>query len=334
MRRREFLPFLTFCAATAYSTFPRRLAAQRVQVRKIGVMLGSSEDDPEAKARVGAFIQALSGLGWEVSRNLKIEYRWAGADPEKMLPLAREIVALDPDLIVTTTTPVTTAVQRETKTIPIVFNTVSDPIGAGIVASLSRPAGNTTGLINFEGAMGGKWLEILKEISPNLTRVAIMFNPDTAPGGGQYFLPSFEAAARTMNVKPIAAKVHSAEDIENLIVSTASEPDSGLVIMSDSFFVLNRRQVYSLAVQHKLPVVYNNISHAREGGLVAYGPNIKDQFRKTADFVDRILKGDKPADLPVQLPTKFEFAINLKTAKALGLSIPPALLVMADEVIE
>jgi putative ABC transport system substrate-binding protein len=263
-----------------------------------------------------------------------IEERWASADVERIQRFAHELVASKPDLILANTTPVTAALQRETATIPIVFVIVSDPVGAGFAKSLARPGGNITGFINFEDTMGGKWLELLKEVAPAVTRAVIMFNPDTAPGNGGYFLPSFEAAGPLLGAKAIAAPVRSADDIEHAIADLASAPGGGLVVMTDSFMTVHRSLLMTLGQRFKLPVVYPLGVYAREGGLLGYAPDYLDLFRRSASYVDRILKGDSPATLPIQVPTKFELVINLKTAKALGLDVPPTLTARADEVIE
>jgi putative ABC transport system substrate-binding protein len=247
--------------------------------------------------------------------------------------LAKELVALQPDVILAGTTPVTAAIAKEASTTPIVFVVVSDPVGAGFVGSLARPGGNVTGFINEEAAMGGKWLALLREVAPRFTRAGIMFNPETAPGGGMYFLGSFEAAAQAMMVKPIKAPVHSDAEIESAIAALADE-DAGLVVMTDSFMGVHQGTVISAALRHKVPTIFDTAGFAREGGLLAYGSSNADSFRRSADYVDRILRGARPADLPVQVPTQFEMVINLKTAKALGLEIPLFFQQRADEVIE
>jgi putative ABC transport system substrate-binding protein len=251
-----------------------------------------------------------------------------------MRTFAKELVGLQADVILANTTPVTAALQRETRTIPIVFVIVSDPVGAGFVASLPRPGGNITGFINVEAEMAGKWLELLTEIAPGVKRAAAMFNPYTAPGGGSYYLSAFEAAARSLKVEPIVAPVHSDAEIETIVASLGREVGGGLVVMPDGFTFVHRATTISLTARNNVPAVYTQSVFARDGGLLSYGHDRVDIFRRSASYVDRILRGAKPAELPVQLPTKFEMALNLKTAKALGLTVPPSFYWRADEVIE
>jgi putative ABC transport system substrate-binding protein len=251
-----------------------------------------------------------------------------------MQMFAKELVKLQPDVILVGSNPATAALQQETRTIPIVFVAVSDPVGAGFVVTLSRPGGNITGFINLEAAMGGKWLQLLTEIAPRVKRAATIFNPDTAPGGGSYYLPSFEAASRSLKVMPVMAPVRSDTEIETVMTSLGREPGGGLVVMPDSFTIGHRALIISLASRNNVPAVYWSNIFPIDGGLLGYGPDFVDIFRRSASYVDRILKGAKPSDLPVQQPTKFELVINLKTAKALGLGVPATLLAIADEVIE
>jgi putative tryptophan/tyrosine transport system substrate-binding protein len=331
MQRREFITLLGGAAAA----WPLPVRAQQPdRMRRLGLLMGYAENDPLSQPWIATFLQGLSELGWSDSRNLHIDYRWTNADVERIKPFAKELVALKPDVILANSTPVTAALQRETTDIPIVFVNVADPVGAGYVASLARPGGNITGFMNFEDSMGGKWLELLKEVAPTVKRAAIMFNPDTAPGGGVYFLHSFEAAGAALGVKPIVASVRSLSEIEKIIGDLAREPAGGLVLTPDIFLLVNRKQVMTLAERHKLPVVYWLGVYAKEGGLLGYGPDYHDQYRRAAGYVDRILKGEKPSNLPVQVPTKFELVINLKTAKALGLNVSLSLQQRADEVIE
>jgi putative ABC transport system substrate-binding protein len=280
-------------------------------------------------------VAELSELGWTDGRNLRMDVRWAAGDVDRARMFAKELVDLRPEMILAYTTPVIAALQRETRTIPIVFAPVSDPVGEGFVASLPRPGGNITGFISQEAAMAGKWLELLTAIAPGVKRAAIMFNPDTAVGSGSYFLPAFEAAARTLKVTPIAARVHSDAEIEMVISSLGGEPRGGLVVPPDNIFMATHRApIILLAARNNVPAVYPRSFFVRDGGLLSYGPDAVDIFRRSASYVDRILRGAKPADLPVQLPTRFEMAVNVKTAKALGLAVPPSILRRADEVIE
>jgi putative ABC transport system substrate-binding protein len=290
------------------------------------------ESDPINKPRMSAFTQALAGLGWTDGRNVRMDFRWLGVDINQIRALAQELVSLQPDIIVTGTTPATVALQRETQTIPIVFLSLSDPVGSGIVARLDQPGGNITGFTNNEASLGGKWLELLSEIAPGLKRAAIMFNPDTSPAPA--YMPSLEMAARSLKVVPITAHVHSDEEIEAAIIALGREPGGGLVIMPDIFLVAHRASIILAAARNNVPVVYFQSEYARDGGLLSYGVDSVDNYRRAAFYVDRILRGAKPAELPVQLPTKFEMVVNLKTAKALGLTVPQSILLRADEVIE
>jgi putative tryptophan/tyrosine transport system substrate-binding protein len=328
MRRREFITGLGSVAA-----WPVVARAQQPEsVRRIGVLTGADENDPVTKAFVSAFIEALAGLGWTDGRNVRMDIRWHDDDNNRIRALALELVGLQPDIIVTTSTPATALVQREARTIPIVFVNVADPIASGIVARLDRPSGNITGFSLSEASMGGKWLELLSEIAPGLKRAAYMFNPDAAPAS--VYTPSFETAARSLKVAPIIAPVHSDLEIETVIIALGREPGSGLVVLSDGFMLTHRAPVILAAAQNDVPAVYSRSFVARDGGLLSYGPDPVDPFRRAATYVDRILRGAKPGDLPVQFPTKFEMAVNLKTAKALGLAVPPSILLRADEVIE
>ena len=296
--------------------------------------MGFGENDPEAKAQLSGFMQGLADLGWTDGRNLRMDVRSAAGNIDRMRMFAKELVGLQPDVILAHGTPMTAALQRETRTIPIVFAAVSDPVGDGFVAGLPRPGGNITGFGSMEASMAGKWLELLTEIAPGLKRAANMFNPDTAPGGGSYFLPSFEAAARSLKVAPIVAPVHSDAEIETVIASLGREPGGGFVVSGGVFMGVHRAPIILLAARNNVPAVYSDSVFARGGGLLSYGPNRVDMFRRSASYVDRILRGAKPADLPVQLPIKFEMALNAKTAKALGLAVPPSILLRADDVIE
>jgi putative ABC transport system substrate-binding protein len=329
MRRRLFITLLGG-AAVAWPTLA--WAQQGERVRRIGVLRGLDENDPEVKLRHSAFTQALADLGWADGRNLRMDLRWGGGDTNQMRALAQELVGLQPDIMLTSSTPATIVVQRETRTIPIVFVSVGDPVTSGIVARLDRPSGNITGFADWEASLGGKWLDLLLEIAPGLKRAAIMFNPDTAPVSS--FMPSFEMAARSLKVVPITAPVHSDVEIETAIIDLGREPGGGLVVMPDVFAVVHRAPLILAAARNNVPAVYPVSEFARDGGLLSYGIDRVDPFRRAATYVDRILRGAKPADLPVQLPTKFEMVLNLKTAKALGLAVPPSIWLRADEVIE
>jgi putative tryptophan/tyrosine transport system substrate-binding protein len=328
MKRREFIAGLGSAA-----TWPLVAQAQQGErMRRIGVLLVPvDENDPESKRQLSAFTQALADLGWVEGRNVRMDLR-VDTDINRLRALAHELVGLQPDVILVGATPATVALQRETQTIPIVFENVSDPVGSGIVASLNRPGGNITGFAYYETTLGGKWLDLLSEIAPGLKRAAIMFNPDTAPVSAH--LPSFETAARTLKVEPIRARVHSDVEIETAIIALGHEPRGGLVVMPDVFTLMHRAPIISAAARNKIPAVYPFSFFARDGGLLSYGVDSVDSTRRAATYVDRILRGAKPADLPVQQATKIAFVINLKTAKALGLTIPPNLLAVADEVIE
>jgi putative ABC transport system substrate-binding protein len=329
MRRREFIAGL---GAVAWPLVAR--AQQPDRVRRVGVLMAFDETDPEGKARLSGFTQGLSELGWTDNRNLRMDVRWTIANIDRVRALAKELVDLQPDVILGGATPATAALQRETRTIPIVFASVSDPVGSGFVAGLPRPGGNITGFSDIEASMGGKWLQLITEIAPGVKRVAAMFNPNTAPYVRSYYLPSFEAAARSSKVEPITAPVHSDTEIETVITSLGREPGGGLIGMSDGFVTNHRATIILLAARNNVPTVYSNPVWARDGGLLSYGPDRRDIFRRSASYVDRILRGAKAADLPVQLPVKFEMALNLKTAKSLGLTVPQSLLLSADEVID
>jgi len=300
-------------------------------MRRIGVLMGGDENDPVYTGILPALTQALEDLGWTDGRNVRMDIRWAGGDANRIRALAAQLVGLHPDIIFTVATPATAAVQRETRTIPIVFAGVGDPVASGIVERLDRPGGIVTGFANFEASLGGKWLELLSEIVPGLKRAAIMFNPDTAVSS---FMPSFETAARSLKVVPIIAPVHSDPEIETAIIALGREPGGGLVVMPELFVFAHRAPIILAAARNNVPAVYSFPFFARDGGLLSYGPDVGDDFRRAATYVDRILRGAKPGDLPVQFPTKFEMAVNLKTAKALGLTVPQSILLRADEVIE
>jgi putative ABC transport system substrate-binding protein len=305
-------------------------AQQPERVRRIGVLIPGDENDPQAKARLPAFTQALADLGWTDGRNVRVDVRWGRGDNNRIRALAQELVGLHPDIILAGGTSASVALQQETRTIPIVFGALSDPVASGLVARLDRPGGNITGFAAFEPTMEGKWLELLSEIAPGLKRAAIMFNPDTTT---PTFIPSFETAARSLKVAPIIAPVHSDVEIETAINALGRE-GGGLVVDSDPFIGARRALIISAAARNNVPAVYSLSDFAREGGLLSYGVDRVDTIRRAATYVDRILRGAKPADLPVQLPTKFEMVVNLKTAKALGLTVPQSILLSADEIIE
>jgi putative tryptophan/tyrosine transport system substrate-binding protein len=330
LKRREFIAGFGWAVAAPFVA----RAQQPDRVRRIGVLLGFDENDPGAKPALSGFMQGLTEVGWTDGRNLRVDVRWAAGNVDRARTFAKELVNLQPDVVLTQGTSVTAALQRETRAIPIVFAVVADPVGAGFVAGLPRPGGNITGFINLEASMAGKWLELLTEIAPAVKRAAIMFNPDTAPGGGSYYLPAFEAAARSLKMEPITAPVHSDAEIERVITSLGREPGGGLVVMTDDFMYVHRALIILLAARNNVPAVYFLSVFTRDGGLLSFGTDQVDIFRRAASYVDRILRGEKAAELPVQLPVKFKLAVNLKTAKALGLTIPETLLATADEVIQ
>jgi putative tryptophan/tyrosine transport system substrate-binding protein len=302
-------------------------------VRRIGVLLSLAERDPEGKAQFSGFTQGLAELGWIDGRNLRMEVRWGRGDIDRIRTFAKELVALQPDVILSHGTPVTAALHGETQTVPIVFVTVSDPVGDGFVAGLPHPGGNITGFITSESAITAKMFELLTEIAPGLKRVAILFNPDTAPGRGTYYFRDFEPAVRSANAEPIAARARSDAEIEAVVTSLGA--GGGLVVMPDYFMLNHIGPITLLATRNNVPAIYPWRSVvANDGALFSYGPDLRDIVRRGAPYVDRILRGEKPADLPVQVPVKFEMAVNTKTAKALGLAIPHNLLVVADEVVE
>ena len=331
MRRREFIALLGGTVAV----WPLAAGAQQTErVRRIGVLMGWPESDPEAQSERAAFVQDLQKLGWAEGGNLRIDTRWAApADPESMHRLAKELVTLQPDLLLSQSTPATTALLQETRTIPVIFGIVADPIGSGFVASFPRPGGNATGFAVAEPTQAGKWVELLKEIAPRVTRVAVLFNPAMATFA-EFWLKPFQAAAPSFAVEVILAPVHNTSELESVIAAQASEPNSGLFVMPDAFTITYRVEVTSLAARYRLPAVYAFRFFTKLGGLLSYGEDLTDNFRRAATYADRILKGEKPSELPVQGPVKFELVINRKTAKELDLTIPSSLLATADEVIE
>ena len=331
MRRGEFIALVGGAAM-----FPLAARAQHGDpLRRLGVLLGWSAGAPQARPFLAAFSNGLTELGWIEGRNIRIDYRWAGTDGELMRSFAKELIDLRPDVIVAHSTPVATALQHETRSIPIVFVTVSDPVGSRFVSSLARPGGNMTGFINIESSLGGKWIELLKEVAPGITRAGLLFNPETAPHA-EYYRQPFEAAARSRAIEPFAAVVRTRDDIERVVADIARESNAGLAVMPDIFSADQRNLdlIILLVAHYRLPTVFPYRYMTAAGGLVSYGIDNTDLWRRTPIYIDQLLKGAKPADLPVQLPTKFELAVNLTTAKALGISIPPTLLARADEVIE
>jgi putative ABC transport system substrate-binding protein len=334
MRRREFMTLVGGTAAACPLSWPVGASAQSDAVRRIGVLMGTAENDPAQRALVAAFTQSLKDLGWQDGRNLQIDYRWGAGDPEKIQIFARLLVEQRPDLIVGHTTPVVAALKTQTSSIPIVFTQVSDPLGSHFVDSLGRPGGNVTGFTNLEASMGTKMVELLKEVAPQTSRVAMIFNPQTSPNGGSYFLKPVEAAAPLLKVKTIAAPVHNPAEIEVVMAQLSQGSGTGLVVMPDIFVLAHRQEIISLAAQFRLPAVYTYRLFPAGGGLMSYGTDLADLFRRAASYVDRILKGERPSDLPVQMPAKYELVINLRAARALGLDIPMSVQQRADEVIE
>jgi putative tryptophan/tyrosine transport system substrate-binding protein len=313
MKRREFIAGLG--GAVAWPLAVR--AQQGGRIRRVGVLLPWSENDPYPRTWLSAFVTAFAELGWNEGRNLRMDVRWAAGDLDRVRMYAKELVALQPDVILVDSTPQSAALHGETRTIPIVFVLVSDPVGSGFVASLARPGGNLTGFSNQEPSMGGKWVELVMEIAPHLKRVAAMFNPETAPYLRSYYLPPFETAARLLKVEPIVVPVHSDTEIETAMVSLGRE-SGGVVVMPDGFLFAKRASIISLAARNNVPAVNQSSFLARDGLLISYGPDFADLYRRAAAYVDRILRGARPSELPVQLPVKFEMTVNLKTAKALG----------------
>jgi ABC-type uncharacterized transport system substrate-binding protein len=330
LRRREFIMLLGGAAAASLLA-ARARAQQAERMPRVGVLEGQA-DDPHIKSHHAVFRQALEQLGWSQGGNVRIDYRFAHGRAEQAQVFAKELVSLQPDVIFAAATPAAVALQRESRVIPIVFVGVSDPIGAGLIASLTRPGGNLTGVLNFEASIAGKWLAMLKEIVPRLTRTAFLANPNTTPY--DYFLQAAAAAASSLAIELVPCPVENGADIERTIESFAHVPNGGLVVPPDVTTSAHRDLIIALAAQHRLPTVYNDRVFVVSGGLMSYATNRGDMYRQAASYVDRILRGAKPADLPVQAPTKFETIVNLRTAKALGLTVPPGLLVAADEVIE
>ena len=327
IRRREFIIRL---GATAAAWPPPAGAQPSDRVRRVGVLMGIA-DDLEGEAQIAVFRQALQALGWSEGRNIQFIYRWSGGDVAHARQFAKELLSLRADVILANSTPIAVAVRETTRTTPTVFVQVSDPVTAGVVQSLARPGGNLTGFTNFEPSMASKWLELVKAIAPNITRVAYLFNPNTAP---LLYASAVETAAPSLSIKLFAAKVRNADEMEGVIEQFARKPDGALLVMPDLFTATNRQSIIALAARHRLPAVHPFRYFVAGGGLMSYGTETLETYRQAAAYVDRILKGENPGDLPVQSPTKYELVINLKTARALGLEVPPALLDRADEVIE
>src|SRR6266404_8382508 len=326
MKRRQFITLLGGAAVA----WPLAAHAQQ-NFRRIGVLMTLPENSQEGQAWLAAFKDGLQEVGWSESRNLRIVSRWGAVDAA-LQRLATKIIATQPDLILAQNTPTTLALLHQTRTTPIIFANVADPVGSGLVASLPQPGGNVTGFINIEGSMSGKWLELLKEIAPRVNRVAFLFNPATAPYF-EYYLNPFKDAARSFALEAIAAPVHDRSELESVITAQAHKPNSGLIVMPDGFNITHRREITSLSARYRFPAVYPQRVYTEIGGVLSYGNDPLDNFRRAATYSDRILKGTKPSELPVQVPVKFELVINLKTAKALGLTMPATVLARADEVI-
>jgi putative ABC transport system substrate-binding protein len=331
MRRRDFIRLVR--GVVVWPVAAR--AQQSAGVKRLGVLMSVQESDPQGKAQLLGFMQALAALGWIDGRNLRTDVRWGGGDPNRARIFAKELVALQPDVILAQGTPVTAALKRETSTISIVFVVVTDPVGDGFVAGPPHPGGNITGFLTSESAITAKMLDPLIEIAPGLKRVAMLFNPDTAPGGGTHYSRDFEAAARSSGAEPIAARARSDAEIETILTSLGEKAGSGVIVMPDFFIFNHVEPIISLAAKHRLPAIYPwRPVVSRNGALLSYGPDLKDIVRRGAPYVDQIFRGANPADLPVQVPVKFEMAVNTKTANALGLTVPSSMLSRADEIIE
>jgi putative ABC transport system substrate-binding protein len=329
IRRREFITGLGSAAA-----WPVAVRAQRSdRVRHVGVSMNVVQEDPSGPADVMAFRRGLADLGWIEGRNIDIEFRWPGGDVERVRIFAKELVGLRPDVLIGRSTPTTAALKQETGAIPIIFVNVPEPVEQGFVQSLARPSGNITGFTNFEASVGGKWLQLLKEVDPRITRVAVIYNPQTAPFAG-LFLRSAEPVAPTLAVETAAMPIRSVAEIEAALTMFAQQPSGGLIAIPDSFTLQHRDRIIALAMRYRLPALYSILSATPSGGLVAYAVDARDTMQRAAGYVDRIFKGARPADLPVQQPAKFRLSINLKTAKAIGLDVAPNLIASADEVIE
>jgi putative ABC transport system substrate-binding protein len=329
MRRREFIKVIAGSAA-AWPLAAR--AQQSSRVRRIGVLMNIGADDPEAPALVGAFSQGLAEAGWVIGHNARIDYRWYQGNAEAARAYAAELLALTPDIIVVSGNQGATAVKQLTRTVPIVFARVADPVGSGIVDSLARPGGNVTGFMVFEFSIAGKWVDLLKEIAPHITRVAVFRDDTSAAGIGTFAVIQAMATSAGLQVTPV--NVRNSDEIASAVEAFAHSPNGGAIVTGSALFTVHRDLILKLIARYKLPAIYNDRISVANGGLMSYGPDRVDLYRHAAGYVDRILKGEKPADLPVQAPTKYELVINLKTAKALGIMVPPSLLARADEVID
>jgi putative ABC transport system substrate-binding protein len=306
-----------------------------VDVRHVAVLMSGDEKDSEGRAQLAGFVQRLAELGWSEGHNLKLEIRWSTVNVDEIRTFARELVASKPDVILAASTPVTAALHRETQTTPIVFVVVSDPVGDGFVASLAHPGGNITGFLHSESGIGGKMLQLLNQIAPGVKRIVALFNPDTAPGGGAYYYRDLETAAQSFHIEPIAGRARSDAEIGAVISSLGTQPGGGLIVLPDPFMFSQEKTIVSLAARTNVPAIYPwRFVVTRDGGLLSYGPDLIDIFRRGASYVDQVLRGVKPADLPVQVPIKFETAVNARTAKALGLAVPLSITLVADEVID
>lgn len=335
MSRRRFIKLLGGAALAPAILQPLPLLAQSSErVRRIGVLIPYAESDAQAQAEVAAFREKLQQLGWADGRTARIDIRWAAGEVGRMQAYAKELVALKPDVMLSRTTPATAALLKETRAMPIVFVGVSDPVGPGFAASMARPGGNATGFTNVEASLGGKWVEVLREINPRITRIAVLFSPKTSPEGGAFYLRLIQSAARTVGVEIVATPADDAAAIESALAGLVREPNIGLIVQPDVTTTAHRAQIIALAGKHGLPAVYPFRFFTTDGGLASYGIDPIDVYRQAAIYVDRILRGEKPSELPVQAPLKFELAINLKAAKALGIVLSPMLLGRADDVID
>jgi putative ABC transport system substrate-binding protein len=328
MRRREFISSLVGAAAIPFAA----RAQQSERVRRIGVLMPIGADDPQTPVNVAAFLQELAQFGWSDGRNARIEYRWGGGDVDRIRRYAAELVALAPDVILAWGASTMGPLQQATHTVPVVFVNVADPVGAGFVASLAQPGGNATGYMSFEYSLSGKWLELLKQMAPGVTRVAVLRDPSTPTGSAQF--AAVQSLAPSLGVELSPVNIRDAPEIEHSFATFGRAPNGGLIVAASGLSIVHRNLIVTLAARHKMPAVYWDRVFVLDGGLVCYGVDVRDQFRRAAGYIDRIFKGEKPADMPVQAPTKYELVINLKTAKALGLTVPSTLLTAANEVIE